>query len=100
MSEYQALKHKKLFTLPTFILAVISFIALVILAKRFMYCLGSVTNLNDGYPWGIWVIYDVVVGTGFACPVEVFESIKGFQVGQPIGRKNPPAANPQRCRIY
>ncbi len=67
MSEHQALSNRKLFTLPTFILAVISFIALVILAKRFMYGLGAVTNLNDGYPWGIWVVYDVVVGTGLAC---------------------------------
>jgi len=67
MSEHQALTNRKLFTLPTFILAVISFIALVILAKRFMYGLGAVTNLNDGYPWGIWVVYDVVVGTGLAC---------------------------------
>ncbi len=67
MSEHKALDNKKLLTLPTFILAVISFIALIILAKRFMYGLGAVTNLNDGYPWGIWVVYDVVVGTGFAC---------------------------------
>jgi len=67
MSEHQALSNKKLFTLPTLILAVISFIAVVILAKRFIYGLGAVTNLNDGYPWGIWVVYDVVVGTGLAC---------------------------------
>lgn len=65
--EHKALANKKLITLPTFILAVISFIAVVILAKRFIYGLGAVTNLNDGYPWGIWVVYDVVVGTGLAC---------------------------------
>ncbi len=67
MSEHKALANKKLLTLPTFILAVISFIAVIILAKRFIYGLGAVTNLNDGYPWGIWVVYDVVVGTGLAC---------------------------------
>ena len=65
--EHKALTDKKLFTLPTFILAVVSFIALVILAKRFIFGLGAVTNLNDGYPWGLWVVYDVVGGTGLAC---------------------------------
>ena len=25
--------------------------------------IGAVTNLSDGYPWGIWIAYDVVVGT-------------------------------------
>lgn len=67
MSEHQPLHSRKLFTLPSFILALLSFIALVILAKRFIYGLGAVTNLNDGYPWGLWVVYDVVVGTGLAC---------------------------------
>ena len=27
----------------------------------------AVTNLNGGYPWGIWVVYDIVVGTALAC---------------------------------
>jgi Ni/Fe-hydrogenase subunit HybB-like protein len=29
--------------------------------------MGAVTNINDGYPWGIWVVYDVVIGSAFAC---------------------------------
>ncbi|HET7831631.1 MAG TPA: Ni/Fe-hydrogenase cytochrome b subunit, partial [Gallionella sp.] len=24
-------------------------------------------NINDGYTWGIWVVYDVVIGSAFAC---------------------------------
>ena len=40
---------------------------LVILAVRFFGGLGAVTNLNDGYPWGIWVVVDVVIGSSFAC---------------------------------
>lgn len=35
--------------------------------KRFMYGIGAVSNLNDGFPWGIWIAYDVVVGSAFAC---------------------------------
>jgi Ni/Fe-hydrogenase subunit HybB-like protein len=26
-----------------------------------------VTNLNNGYPWGIWVVVDVLIGSAFAC---------------------------------
>jgi Ni/Fe-hydrogenase subunit HybB-like protein len=32
-----------------------------------LFGLGAVTNLNDGYPWGIWVVVDVVIGSAFAC---------------------------------
>lgn len=51
----------------TLLLGVLSAIAAVILLYRFFYGLGAVTNLNDGYPWGIWIAYDVVVGSAFAC---------------------------------
>jgi len=34
---------------------------------RYGFGLASVTNLNDGYPWGIWVVVDVVIGSAFAC---------------------------------
>ena len=33
---------------------------------RFTQGLGSATSMNDGYPWGIWIAIDVVVGTGLA----------------------------------
>ena len=51
----------------TLLLGVLSAIAGVILLYRLFYGLGAVTNLNDGYPWGIWIAYDVVVGSAFAC---------------------------------
>ena len=38
-----------------------------VLAVRFTQGLGSVTALNDGYPWGIWVVVDVVIGSALAC---------------------------------
>ncbi|MCO5761232.1 MAG: Ni/Fe-hydrogenase cytochrome b subunit, partial [Chromatiaceae bacterium] len=34
---------------------------------RFIFGIGAVTNVNDGYSWGIWVVYDVMVGSAFAC---------------------------------
>ncbi len=42
-------------------------VAVYFLAQRFMYGLGAVSNINNGYPWGIWVVWDVVIATGFAC---------------------------------
>jgi Ni/Fe-hydrogenase subunit HybB-like protein len=34
---------------------------------RLVYGLGAVTALNDGYPWGLWIAFDVVTGTALAC---------------------------------
>jgi Ni/Fe-hydrogenase subunit HybB-like protein len=41
--------------------------ALVLIAWRFAAGLGAATALTDGYPWGIWIAFDVVVGTALAC---------------------------------
>ncbi|HET7832931.1 MAG TPA: Ni/Fe-hydrogenase cytochrome b subunit, partial [Gallionella sp.] len=49
-----------LVTPTTLVLGALVAIAFVILAIRFFFGLGAVTNINDGYTWGIWVVYDVV----------------------------------------
>ena len=51
----------------TVVLAALALAAVVVLAFRFVYGLGAVTNINDGFPWGIWIVYDVMVGSAFAC---------------------------------
>lgn len=57
----------KYFT-PTFnVCLIIIVIAAIFAGKRYIHGLGAVTNMNDGYPWGIWIAYDVVVSTAFAC---------------------------------
>jgi Ni/Fe-hydrogenase subunit HybB-like protein len=38
----------------------------VLLVIRFTKGLGSVTNLSQEYPWGIWIGFDVVTGVAFA----------------------------------
>ncbi len=38
----------------------------VILVIRFAYGLGSVTNLDQQFPWGLWIGFDVVTGVAFA----------------------------------
>lgn len=66
MSAYKPLGGRIL--TPTVIgLAVLAAIGFFFLAIRFISGMGAVTNLNGGYAWGIWVVYDVVVGTAFAC---------------------------------
>lgn len=66
MSEHAPVGGK-LLTKPFLFFAVLFMIALAFLATRFIFGLGSVTNLNDGYPWGIWIVIDVMVGTAFGC---------------------------------
>lgn len=48
-----------------FTIALLLLIAVMIgvLGVRYAQGLGAVSNMNDGYPWGIWIAYDVVVGS-------------------------------------
>lgn len=39
---------------------------IVILVIRFTKGLGAVTNLNQDYPWGLWIGFDVITGVAFA----------------------------------
>ncbi|TAL25812.1 MAG: Ni/Fe-hydrogenase cytochrome b subunit [Nitrospirae bacterium] len=57
----------KILTKPFMFFSAIAAIAAILLIKRFIFGIGAVTNLSDGYPWGIWIAYDVVVGTGLTC---------------------------------
>ncbi|MES9933177.1 MAG: Ni/Fe-hydrogenase cytochrome b subunit [Candidatus Sedimenticola sp. PURPLELP] len=66
MSGHERLSGR-IFT-PAFIaLGVIFLIGLYFMATRFVDGMGAVSNLNGGFAWGIWVVYDVVIGTAFAC---------------------------------
>ena len=49
-----------------FLLLVI-FIAAVVLTQRFVFGLGATTHLSDGYPWGIWIAIDLIIGTALGC---------------------------------
>ena len=39
---------------------------IVILVYRFIFGLGSVTNLSQDHPWGLWLGFDVVTGVALA----------------------------------
>jgi Ni/Fe-hydrogenase subunit HybB-like protein len=45
----------------------LSVIGLALILWRFWVGLGASTGLSDGYPWGIWIAFDVVTGTALAC---------------------------------
>jgi len=49
-----------------YVLLVLAILALPLIAWRFAAGLGAVTGLNDGYPWGIWIVLDVLTGTALA----------------------------------
>ena len=49
------------------ILVLLALLAAGVLAWRFLAGLGATTGMSDGYPWGIWIMYDVVTGTALAC---------------------------------
>ncbi len=59
------LKHKY-FTPGVFVLIIIALNGLFFLMGRFFFGLGAVTNLNNQYPWGLWIGVDVAAGVALA----------------------------------
>lgn len=66
MNAYQPLGGRIL-TAPFVGLGLVAAVGFFFLAIRFVEGMGAVSNLNGAHAWGIWVVYDVVVGTAFAC---------------------------------
>lgn len=56
-----------LFTRSFLILAALAVLSGIIIVWRFAAGLGPTTALSDGYPWGLWIAFDVVTGTALAC---------------------------------
>lgn len=54
-------------TRPGKILLALGILATLIVAWRFAVGLGPTTGLSDGYPFGLWIAFDVVTGTALAC---------------------------------
>ncbi|MBF0372642.1 MAG: Ni/Fe-hydrogenase cytochrome b subunit [Alphaproteobacteria bacterium] len=51
----------------TLFLAVLAAIGGYFVLQRFIYGFNAAAAFNDGYTWGIWIAYDVVIGTAFGC---------------------------------
>ncbi len=56
----------KFFTPFNIISLPIMFLGLVLIIIRFWKGLGSITNLTQEVPWGLWIGFDVVTGVAFA----------------------------------
>ena len=64
--EYQ--RHEgKIFTTSFFVLLALVLIGIFLIGVRYVKGIGAVSNMSDGYPWGIWITYDVATGTAIAC---------------------------------
>ncbi|MCB4204019.1 Ni/Fe-hydrogenase cytochrome b subunit [Deferribacterales bacterium Es71-Z0220] len=58
---------RKIITRPFLFLLSIVIVGFVFIVIRYVKGIGAVSNLSDGYPWGIWIAYDVATGTAIAC---------------------------------
>lgn len=57
----------RILTRPFLILLAIAAVGGLVAVYRFVAGIGSVSALSDGYPWGVWIAIDVVVGTALGC---------------------------------
>ena len=67
MTEHAQAVGGRILTKPFRVLAALFGVAAIFIVWRLVFGLGSVTALNDGYPWGLWIAFDVVTGTALAC---------------------------------
>jgi len=66
LTDYESLRGRVV-TKPFLVLAALALIGVILMIYRYIAGLGAVTNLSDGYPWGLWITYDVLVGTALGC---------------------------------
>jgi Ni/Fe-hydrogenase subunit HybB-like protein len=66
-TEFHTPVGGRLMTRPFMVLLAVACVGAISAAYRFVNGIGSVSNLSNGYPWGIWIAIDVVVGTAIGC---------------------------------
>ncbi|WP_413734025.1 Ni/Fe-hydrogenase cytochrome b subunit [Sodalis sp. RH21] len=57
----------RLVTWPVMVLAPFALLCGLLIVRRLFSGIAAVSALNGGYPWGIWIAFDLLVGTGLAC---------------------------------
>lgn len=61
------LKPKGRFLTPFNIISLpVMLLGLILIVIRFWKGIGSITNLTQEVPWGLWIGFDVVTGVAFA----------------------------------
>ena len=58
--------NKRLLTPGVWVLLGVIAVGLLAALYRFVFGLGAATNLNDHYPWGLWIAVDVASGVALA----------------------------------
>ena len=58
--------HGRIFTVFNMISVPIMTLGIALIVIRFVKGIGSVTNLTQEVPWGLWIGFDVVTGVAFA----------------------------------
>ncbi len=87
----------RLVSWPVMMLAPFVVLCLLLILKRLVLGLGDVSNLNGGYPWGIWIAFESAgghrfglrwlgVGLGCVCvqPRGISPAGAACAVGQPV----------------
>src|ERR1035437_1892088 len=64
--EFQK-QEGRMLTPSFFVLLGLSLVGMILILIRCVKGIGAVSNLSDGYPWGLWITYDVATGTAIAC---------------------------------
>ncbi len=65
--EFQPVQIKhKYFTSWVIVISLIAVAGLAFVSVRYLFGLGAVTNLNQFFPWGIWIGLDVAAGVALA----------------------------------
>jgi len=62
----QPVKTVKFLTPGVIVIIIIALNGIVFMAGRFLFGLGAVTNLDNQFPWGIWIGVDVAAGVALA----------------------------------
>ncbi|MCK5436893.1 MAG: Ni/Fe-hydrogenase cytochrome b subunit, partial [Desulfobulbaceae bacterium] len=65
-NSHAAIVKPPFFTPGVCVVAIIALIGLTGIGARFLFGLGHVTNLNNQFPWGLWIGVDVACGVALA----------------------------------
>ena len=90
------------------ITAVILFCGAVATVMRFGWGIGAVTNLDDYYPWGLWIGFDLLCGVALAAGgftlaagyyIFGFTNLRSMDCHTRMKVENPRANDCQSCHI-
>ena len=77
----------KMWTPSTILFTLLIVLGAIAIVYRLMHGLGASTNLNDRFPWGLWIGFDLLVGVGLAAGgfVALLDAIAEFKFDAAIG---------------